>query len=123
LEKIAWRITSGSRGKRQGISFRIITGNVTSEQAQAAVDAVNPQLPHYKQMRAFHVRSETVHHREWSAHCERAAPAGSHCADSAPLQIEDMYRVKVRCRNRRCRFRCWSLAVEKQREGTGRVKG
>ena len=29
-----------------------------AEQAQAAMDAVNPQLPHYKQVRAFHVHAE-----------------------------------------------------------------
>ena len=28
------------------------------EEVQAALDAVNPQLPHYKQVRAFYVRSE-----------------------------------------------------------------
>jgi long-chain acyl-CoA synthetase len=36
----------------------IVTGNVTREQVQKAVDAVNPQLPHYKQVRAFHVHPE-----------------------------------------------------------------
>ena len=31
---------------------------MTGEQVQAALDAVNPQLPHYKQVRAFHIHAE-----------------------------------------------------------------
>jgi long-chain acyl-CoA synthetase len=31
---------------------------VHAEQIQAGIDAVNAQLPHYKQVRAFHMRSE-----------------------------------------------------------------
>ncbi len=36
----------------------IVAGNVTREQVQKALDAVNPQLPHYKQIRAFHIHAE-----------------------------------------------------------------
>ena len=36
----------------------IVTGSVSAEQAQAALDAVNPSLPHYKQVRAFRITSE-----------------------------------------------------------------
>jgi long-subunit acyl-CoA synthetase (AMP-forming) len=35
-----------------------VTGSVTSEQVQSALDAVNPELPHYKQVRAFTIRGE-----------------------------------------------------------------
>lgn len=45
-------------GNGKGYLSAIITGNVTTQQAQAALDQVNPQLPHYKQVRAFHQRSE-----------------------------------------------------------------
>src|SRR5437867_1611141 len=45
-------------GNGRGYLSVIVTGNVTAEQAQAALDAVNPQLPHYKQVRAFRVRPE-----------------------------------------------------------------
>jgi long-chain acyl-CoA synthetase len=38
----------------------IVTGNVTADQVQAAIDAVNPSLPHYKQVRAFHISAETL---------------------------------------------------------------
>ena len=45
-------------GNGRGYLSAIITGNATGEQVQATLDAVNPQLPHYKQVRAFVVRAE-----------------------------------------------------------------
>ncbi len=45
-------------GNGRGYLSAIVTGNVSGEQVQAALDAVNPQLPHYKQVRAFVVRPE-----------------------------------------------------------------
>lgn len=45
-------------GNGRGYLCAIITGNVTSEQVQPALDAVNATLPHYKQVRGFHVRQE-----------------------------------------------------------------
>lgn len=45
-------------GNGRGYLSAIATGSVTPEQVQAALDAVNPELPHYKQVRAFSVRSE-----------------------------------------------------------------
>jgi long-chain acyl-CoA synthetase len=45
-------------GNGRGYLSAIVTGKVTREQVQAAMDAVNPHLPHYKQVRAFHVRAE-----------------------------------------------------------------
>jgi long-chain acyl-CoA synthetase len=45
-------------GNEKGFLSAIITGDVTSQKAQAALDHVNPQLPHYKQVRAFHLRAE-----------------------------------------------------------------
>src|ERR1700694_2937486 len=42
-------------GNGRGYLSVIVTGSVTREQVQAAVDAINPQLPHYKQIRTFHV--------------------------------------------------------------------
>ena len=46
-------------GNGKGYLSAIVTGNLTSEQAQAALDAINPGLPHYKQIRAFHIHPET----------------------------------------------------------------
>ena len=41
-----------------GIFRRLSLGSVTGEQVQAALDVVNPELPHYKQVRAFRLRPE-----------------------------------------------------------------
>jgi long-chain acyl-CoA synthetase len=44
-------------GNGRGFLSMIVTGNVTQEQVQVAIDAVNLQLPHYKQVRAFHIHT------------------------------------------------------------------
>ena len=45
-------------GNGRGYLSAVVTGSVTREQVQAALDAVNFQLPHYKQVRAFCLRDE-----------------------------------------------------------------
>jgi long-chain acyl-CoA synthetase len=45
-------------GNGRGYLSVIVTGPVTAAQAQSALDAVNPQFPHYKQVRAFYLRPE-----------------------------------------------------------------
>ena len=45
-------------GNGRGYLSALITGNVDKEQVQAALDAVNSHSPHYKQVRAFHIRPE-----------------------------------------------------------------
>jgi long-chain acyl-CoA synthetase len=45
-------------GNGRGYLSLLVTGAVTREQVQAAVDAVNSELPHYKQVRAFYVHAE-----------------------------------------------------------------
>ena len=45
-------------GNGRGYLSTIVTGNVTREQVQTALDAVNSDLPHYKQVRAFSLRPE-----------------------------------------------------------------
>jgi long-chain acyl-CoA synthetase len=45
-------------GNGRGYLSVIVTGSVSGEQVQAALDAVNPGLPHYKQVRAFRVQKE-----------------------------------------------------------------
>jgi long-chain acyl-CoA synthetase len=42
-------------GNARGYLAALITGKVSTEQAQAALDGVNPSQPHYKQVRAFHL--------------------------------------------------------------------
>ena len=41
-------------GNGRGYLAALITGNVTTAKMQAALDMVNPSLPHYRQVRAFH---------------------------------------------------------------------
>lgn len=45
-------------GNGRGYLCAIVTGSVTGEQVQAALDAVNLELPHYKQVRGFHVHGD-----------------------------------------------------------------
>ena len=45
-------------GNGRGYLSALVTGSVTSEKVQSALDAVNPELPHYKQVRAFVVLAE-----------------------------------------------------------------
>jgi long-chain acyl-CoA synthetase len=45
-------------GNGRGYLSAVVTGDVTRERVQDALDAVNPGLPHYKQVRAFHISSE-----------------------------------------------------------------
>lgn len=45
-------------GNGRGYLSAIITGSPTPQQTQAAVDAVNLAMPHYKQIRAFHIHAE-----------------------------------------------------------------
>ncbi|HZQ94133.1 MAG TPA: AMP-binding protein [Candidatus Sulfotelmatobacter sp.] len=45
-------------GNGRGYLSAIVTGEVSREKVQRALDAANPQFPHYKQVRAFCVRQE-----------------------------------------------------------------
>jgi long-chain acyl-CoA synthetase len=58
-DKILHELPSASQvlvvGNGRGYLVALMTGKVSSEQTQAALDRVNPGLPHYKQVRAFHL--------------------------------------------------------------------
>jgi long-chain acyl-CoA synthetase len=45
-------------GNGRGYLSAIVTGEVAAEKAQAAIDDVNTELPHYKQIRACHIHRE-----------------------------------------------------------------
>jgi long-chain acyl-CoA synthetase len=45
-------------GNGRGYLSAIVTGKVSEEHVQSALDVVNPELPHYKQVRAFFVHEE-----------------------------------------------------------------
>jgi long-chain acyl-CoA synthetase len=81
-------------GNGKGYLSAIISGAVTAEQAQAGIDAVNLQFPHYKQVRAFHVRTEafTIENGLLTANGKLKRDA---IAQQMRDQIDDMYRVKV----------------------------
>jgi long-subunit acyl-CoA synthetase (AMP-forming) len=66
---------------------------VTAEQAQCALDVVNPELPHYKQVRAVSVRGEA-----FSIESGMLTVNGKLKRDVIAArmkdEIEEMYRVK-----------------------------
>jgi long-chain acyl-CoA synthetase len=81
-------------GNGKGYLSAIITGAVTEEQAQAGIDEVNLQFPHYKQVRAFHVRPEafTIENGLLTANGKLKRDA---IARQMRDQIDEIYRVKV----------------------------
>jgi long-chain acyl-CoA synthetase len=81
-------------GNGKGYLSAIITGNVSREKAQAAIDAVNPQFPHYKQVRAFHIRPEafTIENGLLTANGKLKRDL---IARELGNEIDEMYRVKV----------------------------
>ena len=81
-------------GNGKGYLSAIITGEVTAEKAQAAIERVNPGLPHYKQLRGFHIRKEafTIENGLLTANGKLKRDL---IARELRNEIEDMYRVKV----------------------------
>lgn len=45
-------------GNARGYLTALVTGNVSLDKAQGALDRINPDLPHYKQVRAFRIVGE-----------------------------------------------------------------
>jgi long-chain acyl-CoA synthetase len=97
-EKIQQQLAPASQvvlvGNGKGYLSAIITGEVTTEQAQRAIDAVNPQFPHYKQIRAFHVTPEpfTIENGLLTANGKLRRDLIS---QALRTEIEELYRVKV----------------------------
>jgi long-chain acyl-CoA synthetase len=80
-------------GNGRGYLSVIVTGSVSGAQVQVALDAVNPQLPHYKQVRAFCLRPEP-----FSVDGGMLTAMGKLKRDVIAArmksEIDDMYRVK-----------------------------
>jgi long-chain acyl-CoA synthetase len=80
-------------GNGRGYLSVLVTGAVTSEKVQSALDEVNPGLPHYKQVRAFRVIPDA-----FSVETGSLTVNGKYKRDviSARMknEIEDMYSVK-----------------------------
>lgn len=80
-------------GNGRGYLSAIVTGPVSREQVQTALDAINPELPHYKQVRAFVVRAEpfSIDNGFLTANGKLKRDLISARMKS---EIEEMYRVK-----------------------------
>jgi long-chain acyl-CoA synthetase len=80
-------------GNGRGYLSAVVTGDVTRERVQAAVDAVNSGLPHYKQVRAFHIYSEpfSIENGLLTANGKLKRDL---IASRLREEIEEMYRVK-----------------------------
>jgi len=80
-------------GNGRGYLSAIVTGSVTPEHVQAALDAVNPELPHYKQVRAFFVQPEAFS-IENGALTVNGKLKRDVIAARMKNEIEEMYRVR-----------------------------
>ncbi len=71
----------------------IVTGNVTAEKVQRALDAVNPTLPHYKQVRSFYIQNQpfSIEDGLLTANGKLKRDAIS---TRLKNQIEDLYQVR-----------------------------
>ncbi|MGB8063899.1 MAG: AMP-binding protein [Candidatus Sulfotelmatobacter sp.] len=80
-------------GNGRGYLSAIVTGSVSNEQVQGVLDVVNPQLPHYKQVRALYVRSEpfSIDNGMLTANGKLKRDLISKRMQN---EIENMYRVK-----------------------------
>jgi long-chain acyl-CoA synthetase len=80
-------------GNGRGYLSAIVTGSVTGEHVQAALDVVNPELPHYKQVRAFFVRAEAFSIENGSLTVNGKLKRDVIAARMKD-EIEEMYRVR-----------------------------
>ena len=80
-------------GNGRGYLSAIVTGEVTREQVQAAIDGLNPRLPHYKQIRAFHTYSKPFSVEDGMVTINGKLKRDLIAARLKP-DIEELYRVK-----------------------------
>lgn len=81
-------------GNDKGFLTALVTGDLTTEQVQAAVDAVNADLPHYKRILAFRIVKEplTIESGLLTANGKLKRDAiNKHFAN----EIEELYRSKT----------------------------
>ncbi len=80
-------------GNGRGYLSAIVTGSAPQDRVQAALDAVNPQLPHYKQVRAFCLRPEpfSIENGLLTANGKLKREL---IAARMKNEIDEMYRVK-----------------------------
>jgi long-chain acyl-CoA synthetase len=80
-------------GNGRGYLSVIVTGSLTQEQVQSALDAVNPELPHYKQVRAFVLHAEAFS-IENGCLTVNGKLKRDVIAARMRIEIEEMYRVR-----------------------------
>ncbi|HEV3307430.1 MAG TPA: AMP-binding protein [Candidatus Sulfotelmatobacter sp.] len=80
-------------GNGRGYLSALVAGSVTADKVQAALDAVNPDLPHYKQVRAFRVSAESFSIENGSLTVNGKLKRDVISARMSD-EIEGMYRVK-----------------------------
>ena len=80
-------------GNGRGYLSALVTGSVTSEKVQAALDAVNLEMPHYKQVRAFVVLAEAFSIENGTLTVNGKLKRDV-IAERMKNEIDDMYRVK-----------------------------
>jgi long-chain acyl-CoA synthetase len=80
-------------GDGRGYLSAIVTGNVTPGHVQSALDVLNPELPHYKQVRAFLVQAEAFSIENGSLTVNGKLKRDV-IAARMKNEIEDMYRIK-----------------------------
>lgn len=96
-EEIARRLPAAQQvvviGNGRGYLSAIVTGAVAREKVQSALDTVNAQLPHYKQVRAFYVQEQpfSIENALLTANGKLKRDLISERMKS---EIEEMYRVK-----------------------------
>jgi long-chain acyl-CoA synthetase len=63
-EKVLFNLPAAQQcivmGNDRSFLTALVTGEVTAEQVQPAIDAVNESLPHYKRVLAFHISKEVL---------------------------------------------------------------
>jgi long-chain acyl-CoA synthetase len=96
-EKILERLADAQHvvlvGNGRGYLSALVTGRVSGHEVQKTLDAVNPGLPHYKQVRAFQISSEAFS-IENGLLTANGKLKRDFIAQKFSKEIEEMYRVK-----------------------------
>jgi long-chain acyl-CoA synthetase len=80
-------------GNGRSFLTALITGNVTDQQVELALNTVNQQLPHYKRIHAFHVNKDPLTIESGLLTANGKLRRGA-IAEHFQPQIEELYRSK-----------------------------